>query len=919
MQFDTQLAKAAADTGEMKALADKLATDATAQKAQYDTQLAKAEADAGEMKALADKLATDATEQKMQFDTQLAKAEADAGDMRALANKLASDATEQKAVYDEQLAKAEADTGEMRALADKLVLDASEQKAQYDNELAKAHADAGEMKALAEKVTEDAQRIKALADERADQLGALTAAQLELQAQHDQLEAKHKSVESTLEQQRDENKRLMKAQEVLQAELQLALNSYRPKAVIDAGTPADKVLAMMSDLLDGSLPSIQDILFVQSAILESLDIYQPMDVGKQLMQSALDRDVSAMLMAQLSSSAPGVSLAAPANKPAAASNGPTTPAAEAATTAAEGPGAPEGSALSLTLADFCRIKRDASGRPLTLSRDGSGKRSPGQSSSSSSSQGDEPYSCLESALTLLLAPGKPEEEEAGDMARSDLYRSGSAGLAGPLPFSPAGMLYRRAVRGLMGPEGSAAGPASGLWPGSRDSSSPRFLMPSVSGRSGSQLAPLSDPNMGADLSVHRSGSVSGPVTVSELQPRRSATQDPSASQAVVAAEAYDTFPSPTSPILEEVERVLSTAYNWQFDAFKLSSVSGDRPLSALAFFLFHEADLIKRFQLKAACLARFLRRIEDGYRANPYHNKMHAADVLQTMHVLLHRGGLVPGYADPLYLMACYIAAIIHDYEHLGLTNDFLVNSAHELAILYNDKCPLENHHLAAAFSLLRRPGLNFLSAMPKADFDKLRKLVIELVLATDMKSHFSIISHFSTVHRINTGASTTASTAGMSTRRRSGGSRDSSQSAAYSGILPASDMDKIVVPLDEAERMLSLQVALKCSDLGHVSAALPVHLKWVRALEEEFFRQGDRESAGGLPVSPLFDRHKQGISKSQVGFFDIVVIPLYQAFSQVFGSSKPLLTYVMRNYKYWAQEQAVKSTAATGGNPPKP
>lgn len=40
---------------------------------------------------------------------------------------------------------------------------------------------------------------------------------------------------------------------------------------------------------------------------------------------------------------------------------------------------------------------------------------------------------------------------------------------------------------------------------------------------------------------------------------------------------------------------------------------------------------------------------------------------------------------------------------------------------------------------------------------------------------------------------------------------------------------------------------------------------RWLAALEEEFFMQGDREAAAGLPISPLFDRTKQGASKSQV------------------------------------------------------
>ncbi len=62
-------------------------------------------------------------------------------------------------------------------------------------------------------------------------------------------------------------------------------------------------------------------------------------------------------------------------------------------------------------------------------------------------------------------------------------------------------------------------------------------------------------------------------------------------------------------------------------------------------------------------------------------------------------------------------------------------------------------------------------------------------------------------------------------------------------------------------------QVALKCADLGHLASPRVVHKKWVQYLEEEFFRQGDREKQNGLTVSPLMDRDKNGITKSQVCF----------------------------------------------------
>jgi hypothetical protein len=109
----------------------------------------------------------------------------------------------------------------------------------------------------------------------------------------------------------------------------------------------------------------------------------------------------------------------------------------------------------------------------------------------------------------------------------------------------------------------------------------------------------------------------------------------------------------------------------------------------------------------------------------------------------------------------------VHDYEHDGLTNDYLVASGHDLSILYNDRAPLENHHIAAAFSLLRKPEFNFLAALSRAEQARFRKLVIDLVLATDMKQHFSLLSHFTTIHRLSApDASTPSSCCADATRR---------------------------------------------------------------------------------------------------------------------------------------------------------
>ena len=93
--------------------------------------------------------------------------------------------------------------------------------------------------------------------------------------------------------------------------------------------------------------------------------------------------------------------------------------------------------------------------------------------------------------------------------------------------------------------------------------------------------------------------------------------------------------------------------------------TSETPVALLGLFTLHwlpsqagygcRTDLIRTFKLEETKLARFLWRIEEGYPNNPYHNRTHAADVLQSTFMLITQGGLS---ANRLCHMAAIMAAV---------------------------------------------------------------------------------------------------------------------------------------------------------------------------------------------------------------------------------------------------------------------
>lgn len=185
--------------------------------------------------------------------------------------------------------------------------------------------------------------------------------------------------------------------------------------------------------------------------------------------------------------------------------------------------------------------------------------------------------------------------------------------------------------------------------------------------------------------------------------------------------------------------------DWGVNIFKIQELSKGHALTAVTYTCLRERELLKRFEIPAATLVTYLLHLEHHYKDNPYHNAIHGADVTQSINVLLLSPAL-HGVFSELEVLAAVFAAAIHDVDHPGYTNQYLINSSSELAIMYNDESVLEQHHLAVAFKLLQDSTCDFLVHWSKKQRTAFRKIVIGMVLATDMSKHMSLLADLKTM-----------------------------------------------------------------------------------------------------------------------------------------------------------------------------
>ncbi|THH12773.1 hypothetical protein EW146_g7382, partial [Bondarzewia mesenterica] len=331
-------------------------------------------------------------------------------------------------------------------------------------------------------------------------------------------------------------------------------------------------------------------------------------------------------------------------------------------------------------------------------------------------------------------------------------------------------------------------------------------------------------------------------------------------------------------------RLIKSLDSWNFEPHKLP----DEEVLFCSAILFQTLFRIEGMQQDSGVsidqIYDLLCNLRKVYRQqNSYHNFAHALDVLQATHSFLCSTGRVPPVSILLRkchrtwkpdrkrlekslvsclmnedLLCLYIASIGHDVGHPGFTNGFMKNAKTPLSSLYDDKSPLEQLHCTLLLHLMRRQGLGCLLDNPKSGA-RFRKLLLETVLATDMRVHLDFMKRFKR-------------------------------------IVDGEKLD------DMNKKVLVCQALIKCADISNPCRPLRVSQHWATALAEEWTCQAVLEQYLQLPPSVSASHNPLAEAQSQVFFIENFAKPLFLLTSSGIPQTNKYATQCEDNLRLWQQ-----------------
>jgi cAMP-specific phosphodiesterase 4 len=324
--------------------------------------------------------------------------------------------------------------------------------------------------------------------------------------------------------------------------------------------------------------------------------------------------------------------------------------------------------------------------------------------------------------------------------------------------------------------------------------------------------------------------------------------------------------------------------SWNLNPLELDSA---RNHAAVVLFVSHQNH---GMPFDPYIMTTFLETAEAGYlKTCSFHNWFHAVDTSHCVYRLLKMNH-AHEYLTGLERFSLIISAICHDIDHPGLNNAFLIETAHELSMRYNDKSPLENMHASRLFEIISDPKRNILELFSPAQYKEARRKCVDAILHTDNSSHFAMVKDVQMTFEVNSEI----------------------LESARAGPFPTKDAIECFRQPDS--RRLLVNLMLHLADISNSMKPFRICRIWAWQLLDEFFVQGDLEKRLAVPVQALNDRDKINCPFCQIGFIEFLVSPLVNSSLKILPPLEDRAEQMLANAKTWHQQWITEADAAKGG-----
>ncbi|XP_059611325.1 cGMP-specific 3',5'-cyclic phosphodiesterase [Phlebotomus argentipes] len=296
-------------------------------------------------------------------------------------------------------------------------------------------------------------------------------------------------------------------------------------------------------------------------------------------------------------------------------------------------------------------------------------------------------------------------------------------------------------------------------------------------------------------------------------------------------------------------------YSFKFIDFDLSD--DDTCRATVRMFL--QCNLVQQFNIPYEVLCRWILSVRKNYRPVKYHNWRHALNVAQTMFAMM-KTGKMERFMHDLEILGLLVACLCHDLDHRGTNNAFQTKTESPLAILYSTST-MEHHHFDQCVMILNSEGNNIFQALSPEDYRRVMKTVEAAILSTDLAMYFK--------------------------KRKS-----------FLDLIESGEFDW----QGEEKKELLCGMMMTACDVSAIAKPWEVQHKVAKLVADEFFDQGDLEKLqlNTQPIAMMDRERKDELPKMQVGFIDVICMPLYRVLSETFPWMRPLYEGTMDNRQHW-------------------